>query len=269
MIWLLSTERSSNPDLVLPTGPIVRISPFELHVNDPAFYDQLYRQDGRWNKDAWAYDAFSAKGPTICTPDHDLHKARRQALAPFFSKAKIVSRQELIYRNVSRLCERIAKFAQSEQLLNLGAATSAFTRDVATEFLLGRTYNNLEQEDFNIGVTHFAQDSGHVWRMTKHVRWFGPTMRKVPMSWNMKSADESMKNFMRFLQASCAALPHTIIDLCNIFLTTELQRSQHDTKELMIAADSPNPDDKNPRTMVHEILESKLPVEEKSFPSRF
>lgn len=33
----------------------------------------------------------------------------------------------------------------------------------------------------------------------------------------------------------------------------------------MIAADSPNPDDKTPRTMVHEILESKLPVEERSF----
>lgn len=33
----------------------------------------------------------------------------------------------------------------------------------------------------------------------------------------------------------------------------------------MVAAGSPNPDDKTPCTIVHEILESKLPVEEKSF----
>lgn len=203
--------------MVLPTGPIVRISPFELHVNDPAFYDQLYRQDGRWNKDAWAYDAFSAKGATICTPDHDLHKARRQALAPFFSKAKIVSRQELIYRNVSRLCERIAEFAQSEQLLNLGAATSAFTRDVATEFLLGRTCNNLDQEDFNIGVTHFAQDSGHVWRMTKHVRWFGTDHEKGAYELDYEVRRREYEEFYTVLAGKLRSTPHIQSSICVIY----------------------------------------------------
>jgi hypothetical protein len=40
-------------------------------------------------------------------------------------------------------------------------ATSAFIRDVASEFLLGRGYNNLDREDFNAGVTVMFQGSDH------------------------------------------------------------------------------------------------------------
>ncbi|KAI4604035.1 hypothetical protein KJ359_000162 [Pestalotiopsis sp. 9143b] len=81
---------------------------------DPTFFEQLYRQEGRWDKYAWAYDAFSAQGAIICTASHDLHKARRQPLNRFFSKANVVARQDIIYRNVELRAELAsAKLASS------------------------------------------------------------------------------------------------------------------------------------------------------------
>lgn len=41
------------------------------------------------------------------TTDHATHKARRHAIGPFFSKAKVAAHQELIQRNVDKLCGRI------------------------------------------------------------------------------------------------------------------------------------------------------------------
>jgi hypothetical protein len=55
---------------------------------DPAFFEKVYRQDGRWDKYAWAMDGFASKGAMICTADHDIHKARRVPLNTFFFQSE-------------------------------------------------------------------------------------------------------------------------------------------------------------------------------------
>ncbi|KAF4620123.1 hypothetical protein G7Y89_g14699 [Cudoniella acicularis] len=223
-------------------GPIIRISPYELHIMDSAYYEKLYRQEGRWEKYSWAYDAFGVKDSIISTGNHELHKARRQPLNAFFSKAKVANQQDLIRRNLRKLCDRLSKVSGSKRPINLGAALSAFTRDVSTEFIIGKSYNDLDHEDFNIALTNMTTTGfGHIWRMTKHITWFGPAMKAIPIDWAMKMANDDTKAFLSMLKAS------------------------HHTKELMAAATSPNPDEKTQRTIVHEIMDSGLPPSDKSF----
>ncbi|KAJ3577268.1 hypothetical protein NPX13_g3298 [Xylaria arbuscula] len=121
-------------------GPIVRISPYELHISDPDFYDKIYSREGEWDKYAWAYDAFGAPLSTICAIDHNVHKHRRAAVNPFFSKANVAAKSGIILRLVKQLCSRIDEFADESNVtkLSLNAAISALTRDVATEFILGK-----------------------------------------------------------------------------------------------------------------------------------
>ncbi|KAI0120912.1 cytochrome P450 [Hypoxylon sp. NC0597] len=220
-------------------GPIIRISPYELHVSDPAFFDTLYRMDGRWDKYAWAYDAFGAKRSTLFGSDHDAHRARRRAIAPFFSKQNVVARQDLLRRNIDKLCRRISNLTGST--FNLGAAVSAFARDNANEYILGKAYNELDLEDFGIGLSIASQGAGVFWRTTKHVRWFGPALRAMPIEWAMKGADEGTKSFLRYLQ-----------------------QSEQDTRDILAAATSSSLDNKAQSTMVHEIVHSSLPPAEKS-----
>ncbi|KAI0023441.1 cytochrome P450 [Xylariomycetidae sp. FL0641] len=221
-------------------GPIIRISPHELHVNDPTFFDTLYnRQEGVWHKYDWSVDAFATKGATIWTADHTLHKNRRLPLSPFFSKAKVSNQQDMIMRHVQTLFSRLSGFAASQTTVDLGAAFTAFVRDVVNEYIFGKHYNDLEKEDFDAGMVVAAQAGGLLWRTTKFIRFFGPVVRSIPPQWIMAVSDPNMKNFFRFMI--------TCMD---------------DTKNLMKAAVSP--DDDGPRTLVHEIMQSKLPPSEKS-----
>lgn len=255
---ILLHHLTTSSNLSFRKGPIIRISPYELHVIDPAFFEKLYRQDGRWDKYAWSFNAFSASGAMICTADHDVHKARRQPLNSYLSKAKVASQQDLICRNIEKLCVRITGYTDPKTTINLGAATSAFTRDVATEYVLHRNNNSLDLEDFDAGMVIVLQGSGHIWRITKHISWFGPTMRSIPVDWVMKVADEGTKAFFNYLKVSKYSRYLAGRQDLTIKKTTT-----KDTKQLLEAASSH--DEKIPRTIVHEIVDSNLPPADKVF----
>ncbi|CAJ2512361.1 Uu.00g053760.m01.CDS01 [Anthostomella pinea] len=129
-------------------GPIIGISPYELHVIDPGFFETLYCMEGRWDKYGWTYDAFGAKGSTVFGSD--------------------------------KLCQRISTLEGATS--NLGAAVSAFSRDSANKYIMGKEYNELDLEDFGIGLSIASQGAGVFWHTTKHV------------------ADEGTKAFLRYVQ---------------------------------------------------------------------
>ncbi|CAG9982715.1 unnamed protein product [Clonostachys byssicola] len=226
-------------------GPIIRISPFELHVSDPTFFETLYQQNGVWNKYAWSVDAFASDGATIFTVNHHLHKSRRQPLAPYFSKGKVAHHAPMIRRHVDRLCGRIAEFVSSGATFNLGAAATAFSRDASNDFLFNKNYDSLGREDFDVALLTASSGGGVIWRTTKFIRWFGPVVRSIPPQVMIKlTNDPLMKDFLKFLIVT-----------------------MDDMKNFMVDAKSSKTNEKN--TIIHEIIHSKLPASEKQFPRIF
>lgn len=221
-------------------GPIIRISPYELHVNDPSFFNQLYCQEGRYNKYDWIYEAFGVTEATIITINHDIHHKRRQPLNPFFSKAKVVGRQDMIHRNVKKLCNRLSDLADSKTRFNLGAAITAYTREVASEYIFHRSYGSLDQDDFYGAMTTMGRSSGVMWRVSKHIRWYGPAIMSIPTRFTGKAIDDGAKSYIR-----------------------HMSQMRQDAIDLLAAAAAK----KGPRTIVHGIYDSGLPPSDKT-PSR-
>lgn len=151
---------------------------------------------------------------------------------------------------------------------------SAFTRDTANEFIVGKQYNELEEKDFGIVLSHASQGGGVMWRTTKHIRWFGPTIRSIPIDWVLKVADDGTKAFLRYLQVGQPLFPSIQgTRLFTIYYTTHLlipnlllwQQSEQDTKDTLTATTSSSPSEVVQNTMAYSIVNSGLPASEKSF----
>ncbi|KUJ06910.1 cytochrome P450 [Mollisia scopiformis] len=225
-------------------GPIVRISPYELHVLDHAFYEKLYGlHDGR-NKYEWACKGFIAPGATICTSVDALHQARRSPLNHFFSKTKVAARQDVVIRNVEKLCTALMHRAGST--INLGAAAGALVQDVQCDFILNKAYGSLEKDDFNVAVADMCQSVGFLRRFSKHFPRLGSALKAIPLNTVSKVANDDARVFFQFLQ--------------------EIDK---DTERLLNAASSSSccsTEEDTPRTVVHEIADSDLAPADKSLP---
>jgi cytochrome P450 len=104
----------------------VRINPWELHVVDLDFYNTIYASapHRRDRHTVYSPDSDESTGFTI---GHDLHKIRRNAITPFFSKRHVQAVEPDIQDKVERLCQRIEEHFDSRTPLNLSVASLALS----------------------------------------------------------------------------------------------------------------------------------------------
>ena len=126
------------------SGPIIRISPTELHINDPDYYDSLYNRAGRWEKSPYYVNSFGNLVAGFGTVDHDLHRLRRGAIDRFFSKQKVAVLQPVIQRLADKLCMKLEKMRGTDEFVPIECAFDAFTMDVITEYSLDKSFGYLD-----------------------------------------------------------------------------------------------------------------------------
>lgn len=119
-------------DLHKKYGPIIRISPTEVHIDDMSFYSEIYTgharkrdKDPRW---FWftGVDAVGGRS-TWGTLEHDLHRSRRAAFGQFFSRSKVLELQGRVEEKVISLRENMLKWVDKKEPLDLLNAMSALT----------------------------------------------------------------------------------------------------------------------------------------------
>ena len=105
----------------------MRITPWEIHVNDVDFLDDIYAPSFR-RQEKYAYQIRTLPVPLSVggTIQHDLHRKRREALNPFFSKKSVQSLEPMIAKKTKLLRARIDEHFASRNPLSLSDVYFAF-----------------------------------------------------------------------------------------------------------------------------------------------
>ena len=132
-------------------GPIVRITPDELHVNDPNFHPELMPTAKQHHRDKYPrlIRIFGFSQSAGATADHNLHRVRRGAMSKMFSKESVRKLEPTMRTTWNRLLARLKEAQQSGEEINLLHMFGAFTNDVISEYAYGFSMNWTQASGFN------------------------------------------------------------------------------------------------------------------------
>jgi cytochrome P450 len=101
------------------------------------------------------------------TVDHDLHRLRRAAINPFFSKQKVTALQPVIQRLVDKLCTKFEKIRGTDEVVPIECAFDAFTMDVITEYSLDTNFGYLDKPGWSSDFRELERAFGEMGYMQK------------------------------------------------------------------------------------------------------
>lgn len=177
-------------------GPIVRISPNELHINDPEYYDTVFNFNSHLDKRKYALDNLQH------TPSHEQHKLRRHGFESFFSRANVTFLESLIRDNIGLLCSQLNSAKSSGDPVNISLLYRCLTADIVTEYAFGRNFGFLlDPEAMKPFFSAFFDAFKKLFLMRESKvaerLMFWPT---VLPEWCLPSKKTKMGNFLRVLQ---------------------------------------------------------------------
>ncbi|KAH7392446.1 cytochrome P450 [Phaeosphaeria sp. MPI-PUGE-AT-0046c] len=217
-------------------GPIIRVTPDELHIRDSRFFDEFYGKNLHLDKEGWDR-RFGTEGGVLTTVNAGFHKRRRAALSPMFSRRSILEFIHIIYRHIDTLSLRIQEFEARKEPLNLTNAFPALTGDIIMDYFFGFNYDQLNSPVFDSFHEAFIKigGTGHI---ATQFPWFLPVMNSIPDSITER-LQPAAKAILKFRRDQTSLIART--------LRGEELKS-NDAK----------------KTVFQEILSSKLPSSDKT-----
>ncbi|KAJ5895068.1 hypothetical protein N7495_006759 [Penicillium taxi] len=177
-------------------GPVVRITPAEIHVRDPVFYHELFVMGAVRKMEA--YPRF-AEGtgfegnliPIIATrlkieknllilnedmvavsTTHDMHRVTRALLNPFFSIAGIARVEERAVQRVEQLRSRLNGFVNTGIPVNITHAFNSLMTDIVSCMLFEEPSDYLNDPTFNAEWFEVLKKGAVTIPLLAHMPWF-------------------------------------------------------------------------------------------------
>lgn len=161
-------------------GPIVRINPREVHINDVDFYDQIYASGSQHPRNKIRFMATHDES-MFDTYDADMHRYRRAAMSVSFSKSSIRALEPVIRGTVEQLCSRIRAFVGTGAVVNMKELYSGLTMDVIGQYCFGESMDNLKQEQFGKAFLDFFHQMPQGHPIGRMFPWLFDVLQKIPI----------------------------------------------------------------------------------------
>ncbi|KAL9074394.1 MAG: hypothetical protein Q9157_004421 [Trypethelium eluteriae] len=226
-------------------GPIIRINPSEVQVNDITWYSTLFTSSGKARREKHYPQARGSDTPfsTFATVSHELHRKRRNALNPFFSKRSVTELQPIIKQEIEKLCGQLSKCAENDEIIKIDAAFIALTMDVISGYSYGKAFGCLDEPQRSWIHWHKVMDDlFEFFQVSKPLPWLGNVLQALP-EWATDRIAPSTTAY--------AGLKSDVFQ--KALEVTEEHRGAYDGKP-----------SRERRTILHELVNSDLPESEKS-----
>ena len=182
-------------------GPVVRIAPNEVSLSDPSNYEKIYNVGSRFYKDPGFYSAFGAPGAAFTTTSNELHRVRRAAQSPLFSRKIVLQLENVVHDKANKLSKRIESGLEdgNPNGVDLHYGFRAVSVDVITEYAFNDCYNLLDRDDF--GYPFFAMVKGTIGAFWIFMQW--PLVQYIALNLpNWLVPNPTVRDFNQFLDVS-------------------------------------------------------------------
>lgn len=165
-------------------GPIVRINPDELHIDDPDYWNEIYcnsHPSKPLDKSGKFKHRFGIPEATFSTSHAEQHRERRAALAPFFSKQRIRSLNGKVAEVTERISHRLAtEYASTGRVVSVSDMWSSMTIDITTDLAFSRSENCSAAPEFKSPLSTGMQKIIWAGHWNAHFRILVHVMNWIP-----------------------------------------------------------------------------------------
>ncbi|KAI0206674.1 cytochrome P450 [Astrocystis sublimbata] len=165
-------------------GPIVRTSPWELSIRDSEFYNQLYvtastRKTNMWPRGREGNGFESSHHLSVA---HDLHRARRKHLEPYFSRQGITRIEPKIAAEVWKLDRRLLGLGGTGEVVNMDHALAAMTGDIIGYVSCGMQPGLIDEPSFSSSWYDLMVTTTTIAPLFRCFTWLNRLMQNLPAS---------------------------------------------------------------------------------------
>lgn len=121
----------------------------------------------------------------VSTPDHDLHRRRRNALNSFFSVGSIRRLEPIMKRFMAKMTARMDEAGKTGQVMHMHQVFKACASDVITVYAFGECFGFMDREDFGRSFFESTDVFFYLTHIFGLVPWLVHYVQNMP-SWLVK-----------------------------------------------------------------------------------